>query len=286
MMKVRLSSKKGMEIGVITEIALLVIIFAILLFVILSTLNGDSRYASSIPECALLFSKATGSSAFFGPSLDKVQPSFITTVSEFCPSKTVTVSARNVDPASELIKDCWQKVGNGEFDPMGKLMRGESLCIYCGSIKVSGGFSEIQSLLTKELQAKKYASLFTNNGGVVSVNSEVTNVRNPASKSMGVFYFAYRYQIDPKSVDSNWDATKEAAVIYILDPAKKTVFSQLSGPAKYLATQAINPSGQTYAGIQLIDLGSSTSFDTTQVKNIIAGEQVCSTVIVPDKDYH
>jgi hypothetical protein len=153
--------------GVIAGIIVLVITMVLIINFALDK-TEKSNYDHMLLECNRFLSNVDGKPSYFGPNLDEISPSFIKTVQEFCPSKTIKIDKEGIRNAAELLSNCWYSGARGK-DFLGHHYRDKGIAIYCGEIIANEDINNFGEELYNILNEEKYKNSL-NGSDVESTN--------------------------------------------------------------------------------------------------------------------
>ncbi len=212
---------------------ILLIIIAIFSFIVLvifiSFQIGDSKYESSLIECNFFVDNMKPDETFFN-RLTEPKGILIKTLAGTCPSKTIEIRNKNVEPLAELSKDCYYKMANGR-DIMAANSYGKSICVFCGFAKAENDISDLGSKLEKIYGDEDYEDLFkeqeTSNLNDVTLSQGVlSDLSVLEGENLMVYYFIYRL---PNSPDLSGGFFGDAGeVIGVRVNRVQTFFSRLA----------------------------------------------------------
>lgn len=184
--------KNKKAITVMSIITLILGVITLILGIsLVSDVTTNAKYSASILECKTIFDDIKGKPTYWN---DKDTKLFALTnlVSNSCPSKDVEVSKNIIEPAAELIEDCFKKTGTG-VDIMGANSQNKNVCLFCGFIKSQSELNNFDEKLIIELEKEKY--------NILKEETQTTNTNQ---------YFLYNKEFIPKSITKD----KPLAVIY------------------------------------------------------------------------
>ena len=178
----------------------------------------DSRYESSLIECNFFVSNMKPDETFFN-GLTEPKGILIKTLADTCPSKTVEIRNRNVEPLAELSKDCYYKMANGR-DIMAVNSYEKSICVFCGFAKSEDDVSDLGFKLEEIYDDEEYEDLFkeqeTLNLNSVTLSKEVLSELSVSEEeNLMIYYFIYRPPIPPPDFN---------LVYFIISPGPYTAY--------------------------------------------------------------
>lgn len=237
-MKTKKINKKAFANSMIIALVVSLIILLFLFFEF-KTMYDDWQYDQSLIECQSFITKIDGKPGFFEQSLDMWSPLLVDSIADKCDAKIISVGGDSTRNAANLIKNCWKKTGSGENFLANKI-RGNGICLYCGSIKVDEDFEDFDTNLENTLKKENYEVLFDDLTEVKNMNKATLGAESlPKTifedETVSVFYFIY--------ADSNQGITDW------LSTSVGSGFASINRIFSYAASHGDNPN--TVGGIIL-----------------------------------
>lgn len=285
-----MKNKKGITWVYLTAIIISIVTLMLIAFYI-NSITNSWNYESSIQECSFLMKNSHDNKGFFGNNLNRIELTFSRTVSEVCSAKDIEVNSRSISRASNLINDCHVKFGSGT-DFLGNGVRGESVCIYCGRIKVREDIDDFSTKLIENLN-KSHPKLNSKETQIINLNdaflfnqtSYLNIFLRSVSKNdeLAVFYTISRP--DVSSTATSWGGATQEVVAEYTNILLRWGANQVSivGNVYNKFTGSRIPS---MGGVVLTKMPDEIKgFSTTQDVIIPLNHGSCQNVIIPKKIY-
>lgn len=294
--------------NIITIILSIITLTMIILWV--SSFIQDSTYNTSIIECNTLINNVNGELSFFD-NFSTPNLKLFNSIATFCPSKNVKISKNNLEPATDLVNDCWKKMGSGK-DFLGANTEGKNVCVFCGFIKSNQDVTDFNSKFVEEIKKGKNLNLFDNTSSS-NLNLDIlTREENlppslTSGKNIMVYYFIHRLNFTPDNSKILGSETLGGLYgdldnyYYQLKTSASKFMSQGSTPISALSYLASDPTNQAISGVILQDWrGNNEDFileeelenkeilnnmklEKSQVSNL---NVACNTLIIPNINYN
>lgn len=160
--------KKGLAMWQVVFLLAAAVSLVVILMFINSLFGEEGRFEISIRECGEALRSADKN--IFLNKGEEVSP-YVKLVSVKCPLREVRVSEKNIEPALDLIDDCWRMSGGGQRILSSTVLDG-GVAIYCGVIRSDDGEVNFRDRFLEKIKDEKYEFLKSEDTKFVNTNAE------------------------------------------------------------------------------------------------------------------
>jgi len=209
-----MSFSKHSSLEISTFLKYLIIIFTLITFILIfPKIIHNSSYDISITNTQSLFNGITGQPIYFSDGLNHPTNLLINSIAKVSISKNIKISENNLDPAIQLINDCWRKTNNGK-NILPANMMDEGVCLYCGSLTTDDKIENLNVKLFAALNKNKKIKLNLLKNISTSVNlnkfeldkTNLINTLNP-DETIDIIYYTYAIGYSQKTSGSFTSST-------------------------------------------------------------------------------